>query len=167
MIPYEDLVNALTAWRARKGLPVAQTSNAWQAPPPVVVAAPPPPPAPAPRTAPPAAPPPKAAAPLVPPPLDRPSDDSLDVDEAALLEESHYENEGDDFAMAFAGDAPPHDGESTAIGGAPHAGAHHGHADAFGGETLLGEHDVTHDAPEHTHDEAPAEEDEDKNPIEW
>jgi hypothetical protein len=48
------------------------------------------------------------------------TDDALDVDDAAMLEE-HYENEGDDFAMAFNPNAPAAgDGDdATSIGGAP------------------------------------------------
>jgi hypothetical protein len=116
MIPYEDLVIALQTWRAKQGLPVAQLSGALT----------PPPAAPAytPMTTPPGPPPPKAQGFIgnvaTPPPLAAPLEDSLDVDDAALLEETHYENEGDDFAMAFAGTAPPADEEdSTAIGHQP------------------------------------------------
>ena len=54
-------------------------------------------------------------------------EDSLDVDDAALLEEAHYENEGGDFAMNFAG-AVENDGESTTLGHAPEPAP-------FGGET--------------------------------
>lgn len=120
MIPYDDLVIALTTWRARQGLPVGQLSGALTPPPP------------APRTAPPSAPPqalrtgysgPNTA----PPPLASP--DAEDVDDAALLEEAQYDNEGNDFAMAFGG-APEHDGESTAIGGPPRP------SDGFGGMTV-------------------------------
>ena len=45
-------------------------------------------------------------------------DDHLDVDDSAMLEE-HYENEGDDFAMAFNPNAVGHEAEETAIGQAP------------------------------------------------
>ncbi len=87
MIPYEDLVIALQTWRAKQGLPVAQMSGQ--------LTPPPPPPA-------------RPAQPFLgnvstPPPLAPASEtqeDSLDVD-GALIEEAHYENEGDDFAMAF------------------------------------------------------------------
>lgn len=122
MIPYEDLVIALQTWRAKQGLPVAQLSGALT-PPPTSAAStgfgPPPPP------------PPKAQGFLgdvaTPPPLDAPTEDSMDVDEAALVEEeTHYENEGSDFAMAFgAGGAPPaataaaDDEDSTSIGHQP------------------------------------------------
>ncbi len=107
MIPYDDLVVALQTWRARQGLPVAQLSG--------VAITPPPAPAPAPPA------PPKAA---VPPPL-APAQDTRDEEieeSAALIEEAHYENEGDDFAMSFNGQAPPpaeQDDESTSIGSAP------------------------------------------------
>jgi hypothetical protein len=44
----------------------------------------------------------------------------MDVDDAALLEETHYENEGDDFAMAFAANQVVGDDEdSTSIGHQP------------------------------------------------
>jgi len=116
MIPYEDLVIALQTWRAKQGLPVAQLSGALT----------PPPAAPSyPATTPPGPPPPKAQGFLgnvaTPPPLDAPPEDSLDVDDAALIEETHYENEGDDFAMAFPGGQPPAQDEedSTAIGHQP------------------------------------------------
>ncbi|MEO8703863.1 MAG: hypothetical protein ABI867_27680 [Kofleriaceae bacterium] len=127
MIPYDDLVIALATWRAKQGLPVAQLSGSVAAGPPA--AAPPayeppvraPTPSPTPRTAPPA--PPSRSFAATPPPL-APADthdDPVEVDETeALIEESHYENEGDDFAMAFnALQVPEHDGESTAIGQPP------------------------------------------------
>ena len=115
MIPYEDLVAALSAWRSRQGLPVSTLGGATaHAPPHASQAEPaqsgrwgsPTPPPPPPRSAPPA--PPRCAA---PPPL-APAEEL--VDDAALLEEAHYEPEGGDFAMSF-GDG---DGE-TAIGDAP------------------------------------------------
>jgi hypothetical protein len=123
MIPYDELVVALQTWRAKQGLPVGQLSGALTPPSvkaPVFV-----PPAPAgfaPRATPPAAPPPRNQGFLgnvaTPPPLAT-LDDSLDVDESALIEESHYESEGDDFALAFDGTKLDHDPESTAIGSAP------------------------------------------------
>lgn len=101
MIPYDELVIALQTWRAKQGLPVLQLSGALT-----------PPPAAAARTAPPMAPPPaRAPAAVV-------SDDGLDVDDAALLEEAQYEPDGADFQTAFS-TAPHDDGESTAIGSAP------------------------------------------------
>lgn len=69
-----------------------------------------------------------------PPPLATPdtADDSLDVDDSALLEEAHYENDGADFALGFAGEVE-NDGESTTMGHAPETPAR----DSFGGETEL------------------------------
>jgi hypothetical protein len=93
----------------------------------------PPPAAPArPAAPPPAKPPaPKAAAAPAPPPLERPSEDSLlDVEDPSLLEEGHYENEGENFAMKFGEDVEA-DGESTAIGSAPPRPS-----DGFGGVTM-------------------------------
>src|SRR5258708_26523261 len=113
MIPYDDLVAALQAWRARKGLPVA-ASHTGSAPVPVSGATP----GSGPRTGPPA--PPRTnppAPPRSPMPLAAP-EDSLEVDDAAMIDESAYENEGDDFAMAF-GKNGGQEHESTEIGGAP------------------------------------------------
>jgi len=115
MIPYEDLVAALQAWRVKQGLPVGMLGGMITPPPmraaaPVVRAAPPaPPPA---RPGPPG-PPPKSP---TPPPLAPP--DSIDepVDDASLLEETHYENEGADFALAFqpvAAEGEPHEGTTV------------------------------------------------------
>lgn len=111
MIPYDDLVAALAAWRTRQGLPVARLAGA---------------PAPAAEAVAPAAPPPArptpAARPAAPAPRPTPAarpaavvvehthEDSLDVDEAALLEESYDR----DFAVSF-GNA----GESTSVGVPP------------------------------------------------
>ena len=95
MIPYDDLVVALSAWRSRQGLPVAQ------------------PPTPAPVRAVPAPTPRAASAPAVihagPAPVD-------DFDEGSLVEEAPYDS-GDDYVLPLGG----HDGaiESTAIGAAP------------------------------------------------
>ncbi len=89
MIPYEDLVVALQTWRAKQGLPVGQMSGTF-APPPVAKAAPPPPPPRAPMS-----PPGRVITSMTPPPLA-----DLELDEHAI-DESHYENEGGDFAMAF------------------------------------------------------------------
>jgi len=108
MIPYDDLVAALANWRARQGLPVAQMAEL--APVEAVSHATPPPP------------PPRAS----PPPLAPVDTRDEDVDESALLE-THYENEGDDFAMSFA--AEEVEAESTSIGSAPPPGAR----DSFGG----------------------------------
>lgn len=128
MIPYDDLVAALASWRARQGLPVTLMSGASA---PVAAPAPAPAPAPisapiaAPRTAPPGAPPGGRAGGFLgsvatPPPLaavEPVGEESLDVDDAALIEEAQYDGEGNDFAMAFGNQHG--DGESTAIGVAP------------------------------------------------
>lgn len=121
MIPYEDLVIALQTWRAKQGLPVAQLSGALTPPPAVSAMSAP---GYAPMTTPPGPPPPKPQGFLgnvaTPPPLAAPAEDTMDVEDAALLEETHYENEGDDFALAFAANAPPADEEdATAIGHQP------------------------------------------------
>jgi hypothetical protein len=120
MIPYDDLVAALAEWRARKGLPIADGAGAAAA----TTAAPGSGKVSRPRSTPPAAPQPRAASPQppptaavarkpAPPPLAAP--DELDVDEAALLDEQAYDNEGADFALNFGSD----DG-ATSVGGPPH-----------------------------------------------
>lgn len=111
MIPYEELVIALQTWRAKQGLPVAQMSGQLT-PPPVAQVAPPP----APR----AAPPPLAAPVHEELETHEETADSLDVD-GALIEEAQYENEGDDYAMAFdqAGASADADADATSIGAAP------------------------------------------------
>jgi hypothetical protein len=106
MIPYEDLVIALQTWRAKQGLPIGQFSGQLTPPPPTPSA----PPAAAPK----AAPAPAAVTAPAPAPYDMP-DDHLDVEDGALIEESHYDNEGGDFAMSF-GNANE---ESTTIGNVP------------------------------------------------
>ena len=117
MIPYDDLVIALATWRANQGLPVVQLSGALTPPPaPRAVPAAPP------RAAPPA--PPARAAAASPLPLAPPDTHDEEVDGASLIEESHYENEGDDFAMAFGKNV---EAESTAIGVPPPV------RDSFGG----------------------------------
>lgn len=90
MIPYDELVIALQTWRAKQGLPVAQMSG--QLTPPPVASTPPRPPQPSFGNA--ATPPPLA-------PAAETHEDSLDVDGALIEEEAQYENDGDDFAMAF------------------------------------------------------------------
>jgi len=109
MIPYDDLVIALTTWRARQGLPVvsgALPPSARPVAPPIAVT---------PQRATPPTPPARGfvANVVTPPPL-APAETHEDVDDASLIEESHYENEGDDFAMAFGQLAP--EAEATAIG---------------------------------------------------
>jgi hypothetical protein len=112
MIPYDDLVAALAAWRARKGQPASASPAAK----PAVART---------RSAPMA-----AATPLTRAtptsmaavtPLTRATptsmaaatqDETLDVDAGALLDE-----QGGDFAMSFNADDDL--GEATAIGGAP------------------------------------------------
>jgi hypothetical protein len=99
MIPYDDLVAALQAWRVKQGLPVGEL-NAVSLTPAMATS----PPA---RTAPPA-PPPRAS----PPPL-APADDMV-VEDAAMLED-HYDNEGYDYAMSFQHE----EAESTSLGSPP------------------------------------------------
>jgi hypothetical protein len=108
MIPYDDLVAALSNWRARQGLPVSTLGKQPSGGTPVAA---PPAPGSGPRTAPPMAPP-RAAS---PPPLET-QDDVHEVDDAAMLDEGAYENEGNDFAMSFGGGG---EAEATSIGGAP------------------------------------------------
>ena len=115
MIPYDDLVAALASWRARQGLPTGQLAGSpTPAPPPTPAAAPKPSAQAAPQTG-------RGAAPAGRPtpvtaraatPVGHGHEDSVDVDDAALLEESSYDS---DFAMSFNDDV----GESTAIGTAP------------------------------------------------
>ncbi len=131
MIAYDELVAALTAWRAKQGLPIATTGAAPGSGPTYTPGAPGSGPVAKPgsgptRSAPPA--PPKGG--YQPPPLaDVTADDSLDVDDSALLEEAQYDNEGGDFAMSFGG-AVERDEESTTLGQPPER-------DSFGGETAL------------------------------
>jgi hypothetical protein len=125
MIPYDDLVSALSAWRARQGLPVSQLAGAAAAPAPApapAAAKPAPAPAPAARTAPPAGPPSRitASGAAVTPqgrpvaaPAKQPAavhEDSIDVEDSSFLEES-----SSDFAMSF-GNPGGEPGESTAVG---------------------------------------------------
>ena len=124
MIAYEELVVALQTWRARQGLPVTQLSGSLTPPP-------------AARAAPPAAPPPKASTPptppakaAAPPPLAPPPEDSLDVEDAALLDDSHYEDPAENFTMKFGNDVES-DAESTNIQSEPATRA----SDGFGGLT--------------------------------
>jgi hypothetical protein len=135
MIPYDDLVVALATWRARQGLPVVSLSGAPVAPqaraqsPAIASRATPPP---APR--------------MTPPPLAVPDthDDPVDVEDGALIEETHYDNEGDDFAMAFQSlQQPDADDSSTAIGVPPPPGPR----DSFGGSTQPEPEPPTEDLP--------------------
>jgi hypothetical protein len=133
MIPYDDLVAALNNWRARQGLPVAtgpSMSGSGPSAAPSMISTPASGPTassgPA-RTAPPNAPPKTGG--YQPPPLET-MEDSLDVDDAALLEEAVYDGEGGDFAVGF-GAAVENDAESTTMGHAPPEASR----DSFGGET--------------------------------
>lgn len=103
MIPYDDLVVALTTWRARQGLPVAQPVAAAPSAPARGHAAPPAP------ARPPAAPARPAAPPQAPP-------DAGDFEEGALVEDASYDP-GDDYVMQLGGDDQPV--EATEIGSAP------------------------------------------------
>lgn len=100
MIPYDELVIALNSWRAKQGLPVSQLTAPGSG---------------STRAAPPMAPPARG---MSPDPLAAGEDSLLDVEESSLIEEAHYESEGDDFATSFPAGS---DGESTAIGAAPRA----------------------------------------------
>jgi hypothetical protein len=127
MIPYDDLVVALQAWRAKKGLPVGQMSGSI---------VPPPPPAAAPRAAsatpgsgrsgnkPPTPPRAQSQHPAtvttqsVEPATD--TYDGLAGDRDVEHEVGDHElNEGDDFAMAFSNLEASDDSESTAVGSVP------------------------------------------------
>jgi len=132
MIPYDDLVAALSAWRARQGLPVSTLGGAGSGGTAQPGSGPTPSPGSGPhgyasggsgpqgyaqggsgptRGAPPQ--PPRAKQPSVPPPLQQ----EMDVEDAEMLEEQ-YENEGDDFAMSFGAKNADAD-DATSIGGAP------------------------------------------------
>ena len=104
MIPYDDLVAALTAWRARQGLPVARHAAAASAPPPARGRAPAATPAAAGR--PPAARP--GAAPHAAPPND--------FDDGGLVEDASYDA-GEDYVMQLG--AVEQAAEPTAISSAP------------------------------------------------
>jgi len=104
MIPYEDLVAALSSWRARQGLPVSTLAGTGEVPAAATRSMPPGPP---PRAMPPG-PPPRGAS---PPPL-APPDDPLLVDDAALLDEAQYEGEAADYAFG-------EEGGQTSVGGPP------------------------------------------------
>ena len=136
MIPYEELVVALQTWRAKQGLPVGQLSGALTPPPMMAapVAAPIPGSGPQ-RSGPPVAPPKSGSTGpqqaflgnvATPPPLAAP-EESLDVDESALIEEAHFDTEGEDFEVPFgaAGRVAVDDGESTSIGAPPPRASEH------------------------------------------
>jgi hypothetical protein len=103
MIPYDDLVAALTTWRARQGLPTGQIAGA--APPAAAAQAAPQAAHPTPASGPTRRPTPASGRPV--------TDDSFDVEESALLDEASFDSE---FASAF---GAVDDGESTSIGSAP------------------------------------------------
>ena len=111
MIPYDDLVAALSAWRARQGLPVSTLGGGGSG----ATAQPGSGPN---RGGPPATPGSgRTKAPSMPPPMPD-THDELDVDAASLLEEQ-YENEGADFGMSFGQGNEGNEAEATSIGGAP------------------------------------------------
>jgi len=114
MIPYDDLVAALSAWRARQGLPVSTMAASSSGPTPTPMAKAPSGPK-TPPPGPPPGPPVRSKATSVPPPLAHPEQDAFEVEDAALIDESSYENEGNDFAMRFGGDGD----NATAISGPP------------------------------------------------
>jgi len=101
MIPYDDLVVALTAWRARQGLPVA---NAQPAQPAATSAAA--------ISAPPAAP--RRATPPAPRPAQRPPAELADFDDHALVEDESYDT-GEDYVMQLG----EHAAEPTSVGSTP------------------------------------------------
>jgi hypothetical protein len=102
MIPYDDLVAALAAWRTRQGLPVARQTAAA------------PPPSPSRGRAAPAAPAPAAARPGPARGAAAPAASS-DYDDAALVEDASYDS-GEDFVMQLGGAETV---EPTAISSAP------------------------------------------------
>jgi len=93
MIPYDDLVAALQNWRAKQGLPVSTLGAAPSAPAPAAPMAKSP-------SGPKTPPPPRAKGGSIPPPLQ--NVDTVEEVEEHEIDESSYENEGDDFAMGFA-----------------------------------------------------------------
>src|SRR5262245_53436220 len=109
MIPYDDLVAALTAWRARQGLPIGQaTAQSAAAAPPA------PPPARKP------APPPPAGSRLAPAVV------VGDLEDGALIEDASYDA-GDDYVMQLGVESA----EPTAISGAPEPPAKRGKRDRW------------------------------------
>jgi hypothetical protein len=107
MIPYDDLVAALSSWRARQGLPTGQLSGATAAAKPAVAAAP------AASAARSSTMPGAAAAPATRVPVRAASEPAMDVDEDSFVEEASFDREIDN---AFGSDNL---GEATAIGSAP------------------------------------------------
>jgi hypothetical protein len=103
MIPYDDLVAALAAWRARQGLPSGQLQVSPSRPNAAPAAA----------AAARAATKPAPAAPAGRVPTRAASEPAMDVDESAFVEEASFDSELD---AAFGSDNL---GEATAIGAAP------------------------------------------------
>ena len=95
MIPYDDLVVALTAWRARQGLPVANAQPAATSA--AAITAPPPAP--------------RRATPPAPRPAQRPPAELADFDDHALVEDSSYDS-GEDYVMQLGEQTA----EPTAVG---------------------------------------------------
>jgi len=95
MIPYDDLVVALTAWRARQGLPVAHAASS-------TAAASAPPPAP------------RRATPPAPRPAQRPPAELVDFDDHGLVEDASYDA-GEDYVMQLGEQAA----EPTSVSSAP------------------------------------------------
>jgi 2-oxoglutarate dehydrogenase E2 component (dihydrolipoamide succinyltransferase) len=107
MIPYDDLVVALSAWRARQGLPVVRSAAAAQPARARPAAAAAPAPAPAPAAPPARATPARPAAAQVPA--------ASDFDEPALVEDGDDNDSGEDYVMQLGENAA----EPTAISGVP------------------------------------------------
>jgi hypothetical protein len=84
MIPYDDLVVALTAWRARQGLPVAHAASSAA---PVAAASAPSPAA-------------RRVTPPAPRPAQRPPAELADFDDGGLVEDASYDA-GEDYVMAL------------------------------------------------------------------
>lgn len=139
MIPYDDLVMALANWRAKQGLPVVGLAGGATPSPAAPTPGPPT------RATPPPAPSRGFIANVTPPPL-APLEAHEDVEDGSLIEEAHYENEGDDFAMAFNSiqQADPED-SATAIGVPPPVAP--GGRDSFGGTTQPEPDPPTEDLP--------------------
>ena len=121
MIPYDDLVAALSAWRARQGLPVSTLGGGGSGGTPKPGSGPHAQPGSGPYASggsgpygQPGSGPNRAKQPSVPPPMM----EEMEVDDGEMLEE-HYDNEGDDFAMNFGAGGGGNTEDQTAIGGAP------------------------------------------------
>jgi hypothetical protein len=104
MIPYEDLVVALRAWRVKQGLPVGELSASLVPPTPQNR---PTSTMPRPRSTPPSPPPRGGSA--------APPDEA--VDDATMLEDdAQYDSQGANYAISF---EVEQDGEATKVGGPP------------------------------------------------